>query len=467
MPAIHSPIDGQPAFSFAQLGSAAALTKLTAAAEAQQAWRQTSLAERKALLLAMLDRYAARAQENAEAITRMMGKPLAQAAGEFSGGFCQRVRYLCGIAEGALADLEISNGDGDGDGIRRLIRREPVGVVLNIAAWNYPLLVPINLVAAAILAGDAVLLKHAEQTALVADQLERAFAEAGAPAGLFSALHVDHKTAAQVIDSGRLGYVAFTGSVRGGHEVYRQVAEKNFIGVGLELGGKDPALVLEGAPAAKVAVHLADGAFYNAGQSCCAVERIYVHRSLYSEFVEAFVAEVQRIKVGDPLDPGTTMGPLVNPAAAARIRDQAAEALAKGARKLSDDGAFSVPDRSACYVAPQVFDRVDHSMSLMREESFGPIIGIMPFDHDEQALALANDSCFGLSASVWTEDDARAQTVAEQLQAGTVFQNRCDYLDPALAWTGVKKSGHGASLSELGFHAVTRPKSYNLRRRIP
>ncbi|HFE45575.1 MAG TPA: aldehyde dehydrogenase family protein [Nannocystis exedens] len=464
MPSIISPIDGQPAFSFSYMDGAAALAKLEAAEQAQRAWRQTSHCERRALLLAMLDRYAERAQENAEAITRMMGKPMAQAAGEFSGGFCQRVRHLCGIAERSLADLEIA---GEGDGIRRTIRREPVGVVLNIAAWNYPLLVPINVVAAAILAGDAVLLKHAAQTTLVADQIERAFAEAGAPAGLFSALHVDHRVAAQVIDSGRLGYVAFTGSVRGGHEVYRQVAENNFIGVGLELGGKDPALVLEGAPAAKVAAHLADGAFYNAGQSCCAVERIYVHRSLYGEFVEAFVAEVQRLKVGDPLDPETTMGPVVNPQAAAWVREQAAEALAKGARKLSDDNAFSLPDTSTCYLAPQVFDRVDHSMSLMREESFGPIIGIMPFDDDKQALALANDSRFGLSASVWTEDPSRALAVAERLQAGTVFQNRCDYLDPALAWTGIKESGHGASLSELGFHAVTRPKSYHLRPQIP
>jgi acyl-CoA reductase-like NAD-dependent aldehyde dehydrogenase len=463
MPAILSPIDGKPAFTFSQLDAAAALERVAAAQAAQRAWRQTSIAERSALLLRMLDRYAERAQANAEAITRMMGKPLAQAKGEFAGGFSQRTRHLCAVAEHALRDLEID----EGDGIRRTIRREPVGVVLNIAAWNYPLLVPINVIAAAILAGDAVLLKHAEQTALVADQLARAFAEAGAPEGLFTALHVDHAVAAQVIDSCRLGYVAFTGSVRGGREVYRQVAQQNFIGVGLELGGKDPAVVLEGAPAAKVAAHLVDGAFYNAGQSCCAVERIYVHRSLYSEFVEAYVAAVHDYVVGDPLDPATTLGPLVNGAAAQRIRDQAAEALAKGARKLSDDGRFSVPDASDCYVAPQVFDNVDHSMAVMREESFGPIIGIMPFDSEDEAVALANDSQFGLTASVWTEDAERGAAIAERLDAGTVFQNRCDYLDPALAWTGIKDSGHGASLSELGFHSVTRPKSYHLRAAIP
>ncbi len=463
MPAIVSPIDGQPAFEFAQLDADAAMAKLAAAEEAQRGWRRTSLAERKALLSRMLDAYATRLEANAEAITRMMGKPVGQASGEFKGGFCQRVRHLSEIAERSLRDLEV---EGEA-GIRRFIRREPVGVVLNIAAWNYPLLVPSNAMAAAILAGDAVLLKHAEQTALVADQLAQAFAEAGAPEGLFTALHVDHPTAAKVIDSGRLGFVAFTGSVRGGREVYRQVAQHNFIGVGLELGGKDPALVLEGAPAAKVAAHLVDGAFYNAGQSCCAVERIYVHRSLYDEFVEAYVAEVHRYKLGDPLDPETNLGPVVNAAAAARIREQAAEALAKGARKLSDDGRFTVPDASSCYLAPQVFDRVDHSMAVMREESFGPIIGIMPFDSDDEAVALANDSRFGLSASVWTEDSARGLALADRLEAGTVFQNRCDVLDPGLAWTGIKDSGHGASLSELGFHAVTRPKSYHLRASIP
>jgi len=463
MPSIISPIDGQPAYSFSQLGVDAAMKQLCEAQEAQRAWKKTALTERVSLLLRMLDRYAEHVDANAEAITRMMGKPVGQAAGEFRGGFCQRVRYLCDVAADALKELEIA-GD---DGIRRIIRREPVGVVLNIAAWNYPLLVPINAVAAAILAGDAVLLKHAEQTALVADQLARAFTEAGAPEGLFSAFHVDHDVAAEVINSGRLGYVAFTGSVRGGREVYRRVAQENFIGVGLELGGKDPALVLEGAPAAKVAAHLADGAFYNAGQSCCAVERIYVHRSLYDEFVEAFVAQVAGNRVGDPLDPQTTLGPVVNAAAAQRIRDQAAQALASGARKLSDDAGFAVPDTSTCYLAPQVFDRVDHSMALMREESFGPIIGIMPFATDDEALALANDSQFGLSASVWTEDGARGVALAERLEAGTVFQNRCDYLDPSLAWTGVKNSGHGASLSKLGFSSVTRPKSYHLRALIP
>ncbi|MEZ4448340.1 MAG: aldehyde dehydrogenase family protein [Nannocystaceae bacterium] len=464
MPAIVSPIDGQIAFTYENLDLEAALQRLARAEAAQEAWARTTIAERAKVLLGMLDRYGAHLDAHAAKITRMMGKPIGQARGEFSGGFTQRTRHLCEIAEGALADLEVADAS---TGIRRFVRRAPVGVVLTIAAWNYPLLVPINSIAAALLAGNSVLLKHAPQTALVADHLELAFREAGAPAGLVTALHVDHATAAALIHTRRLGQVSFTGSVRGGHEVYRAVAERNFIGVGLELGGKDPAIVLGDAPVEKAAAHLVDGAFYNAGQSCCAVERVYVHRSIYDRFVEAFVAEVHKYVVGDPLDPATTLGPVVNAAAAERIRDQADQAQAMGARRLTDDSRFHLPERSPCYLAPQVFDRVDHSMDLMREESFGPILGIMPFSSDDEAVALANDSAYGLTASVWTEDPARALAIAERLDAGTVFQNRCDYLDPALAWTGVKDSGHGAALGALGIQGMTRPKSFHLRGHAP
>lgn len=464
MPAIVSPIDGKPIYHFDQQDLGGALATLARAEAAQREFvRTTTIAERAAVLLRMLECYGAHLDEYAEQITRMMGKPLAHARGEYKGGFTARARHLAAIAEHALRDLVISDG---ADGIRRFIRREPVGVVLLIAAWNYPLLVPINALAAAFLAGDAILLKHAPQTALVAEQLERAFREAGAPEGVVQALHADHPTIARLLDTRRLGYVSFTGSVRGGHEVYRAVAHHNFIGVGMELGGKDPAIVLPDAQVELAAVNLVDGAFFNAGQSCCAVERIYVHRSIYEPFIAAFVDEVHRYVVGDPLDPATNLGPVVTPQAAQRVRDQAQDALTRGARRLSDDARFKVPDLSRCYLAPQVFDRVDHTMELMREESFGPIIGIMAYDTEDEAIALANDSHYGLTASVWTQDDARALALAERLQAGTVFQNRCDYLDPALAWTGVKDSGHGVSLSELGFHPVTRPKSFHLRSRL-
>jgi acyl-CoA reductase-like NAD-dependent aldehyde dehydrogenase len=464
MPAIISPIDGQPVYSYDEHDLDATLTLLGRAEAAQRGFaRDTTIAERAAILLRALDRYGAHLDANAEQITRMMGKPLAYARGEFNGGFSARARYLCEIAEAALADHVISDG---ADGIKRFIRREPVGVVLLIAAWNYPLLVPINALAAAFLAGDAILLKHAPQTALVAEQLERAFLEAGAPEGIVTALHADHPTIARLIDTRRLGYVSFTGSVRGGHEVYRAVAQHNFIGVGLELGGKDPAIVLPDAQVELAAVNLVDGAFFNSGQSCCAVERIYVHRDVYAPFVDAFVAELHRYVVGDPLDPTTTLGPVVNRAAADRIRAQVADARARGARQLSDDARFTFDDRSGCYLPPRAFDNVDHAMELMREESFGPVIGIMPFDDEDRAIALANDSHYGLTASLWTTDDDRALALAARLDAGTVFQNRCDYLDPALAWTGIKDSGHGVSLGALGFHQVTRAKSFHLRSRL-
>jgi acyl-CoA reductase-like NAD-dependent aldehyde dehydrogenase len=326
------------------------------------------------------------------------------------------------------------------------------------------LAIAINVIAPAVLAGNAILVKHASQTTLVGDQIERAFLEAGAPEGLVQALAMDHATTAGLIHSGGLGYVSFTGSVHGGREIYRSVAEHNFIGVGMELGGKDPALVLEDADLDLAVENLVDGAFYNAGQSCCGIERIYVADMLYDRFIEAFVEQVRAYRMGDPLDPATTLGPVVSERAAAFVRDQIASARAAGARPLLGDADFEVPDRSRCYLAPQVLDHVDHSMSLMVEETFGPAVGIQRVASQTEGLALMNDSNFGLTASIWTQDVERGAELAEDVEAGTVFVNRCDYLDPGLAWTGVKDSGFGCSLSSLGFLSVTRPKSYHLRR---
>lgn len=409
----------------------------------------------------MLDAYAARLDENAEAITRCMGKPLSQARGEFEGGFRERTRALCALAAGALANVE----PGDDPGIRRYIAREPVGVVMDIAAWNFPLLIAVNVIVPSVLAGNAVLVKHASQTAVVAEQLERAFEEAGAPKGLVQAFHAPHDVVADVINSRGVGYVSFTGSVRGGHEVYRTVAERCFIGVGMELGGKDAALVLPDADFDFTVENLVDGAFYNAGQSCCGIERIYVPAGLVDRFVEAYAAKVSQYVVGNPLDAATTLGPLVNAAAADHVRAQIGAATAAGAKAVVDPASFDVPDLTTCYLAPQVLTGVDHSMSIMREETFGPAVGIMAYQTEEEGVALANDSDFGLTASVWTTDMERAEALARELHAGTVFANRCDYLDPKLAWTGVKDSGFGCSLSELGFGQVTRPKSFHLRAR--
>jgi acyl-CoA reductase-like NAD-dependent aldehyde dehydrogenase len=308
-----------------------------------------------------------------------------------------------------------------------------------------------------------VLVKHASQTALVADQFERAFLEAGAPEGLVQAMPMDHATTAALIQSRGLGYVSFTGSVRGGHQIYRSVAADNFIGTGMELGGKDPALVLEDADIEFAAENLVDGAFYNAGQSCCGIERIYVTEPVYQRFVEAFVEKTRAYRLGDPLEDTTTLGPLVNEASVEFVRGQVMAARAAGARQLLGDEDFEIPDRSRCYLAPQVLVDVDHSMSLMYEETFGPAIGIQCVANESEGLALMNDSDFGLTASIWTADMERGSQLAEETEAGTVFVNRCDYLDPGLAWTGIKDSGFGCSLSTQGFHSVTRPKSYHFR----
>ncbi len=460
---IVSPIDGQVAYVVDRLNTDQALSRLSTAMAVQREWRQTPLATRVELCRRMLDCYRERLAENAEQITRMMGKPIAHARGEFLGGTTERTRHLCDIAADALADEVLPAKPG----FSRYIRHEPVGVVLDIAAWNYPLLIAVNVIVPSVLAGNAVLVKHASQTALVADQFARAFSEAGAPDGLVQAFTVDHDTAAKVIATRRIGYVSFTGSVRGGHEIARTVAQDNFVNVGLELGGKDPALVLPDAAFDFTVENLVDGAFFNAGQSCCGIERIYVHRDVYDRFVEAYVAKVREYVLGNPLDEKTNLGPLVDADAAAHVRAQIADAVAKGARPLVDPSDFQVPDLSPCYLAPQVLDRVDHSMEIMMEETFGPAVGIMKVDDVEHAIALMNDSPYGLTASVWTTDADRGEAIARELEAGTVYLNRCDYLDPGLAWTGVKDSGVGCSLSRFGFLQVTRPKSYHLRREIP
>jgi acyl-CoA reductase-like NAD-dependent aldehyde dehydrogenase len=462
MPDIVSPIDGRVAYRFDTLELPNALERLSVAERVQSEWCKTSLEERVSVCARMLECYRSHLDANAEQITRMMGKPLAHARGEFERTMVERTEYLCAIAPRALADLVLP----DKPGFTRSIRRAPVGVVLDIAAWNYPLVIAINVIVPAVLAGNAVLVKHASQTALVADQLEQAFREAGAPAGLVQAFPVDHETAAAVIASRRVGYVSFTGSVRGGHEVYRAVARESFIGVGLELGGKDPALVLPDAHLDFTVENLVDGAFYNAGQSCCGIERIYVHEAIHDRFVEAFAAKARELRVGNPLEASTSVGPLVNPAAVEHVRAQVAAARQQGARPVVDEASFEVPDLSPCYMGLVVLDGVRQEMAIMREETFGPAIGIMKVRDEAEGIRLMNDSDYGLTASVWTADADRGAKVAEHVEAGTVYLNRCDYLDPGLAWTGIKDSGFGCSLSELGFSQVTRPKSFHLRTKI-
>jgi acyl-CoA reductase-like NAD-dependent aldehyde dehydrogenase len=396
----------------------------------------------------------ARADELATELTWQMGRPLSQTPGELKRGFHERALYMCDIAEEALKDLDV----GKKDGFQRFIRREPLGVVLVIAPWNYPWLTSVNAVVPALLAGNSVILKMAAQTPLVAERYAEAFKAVGLPPGVFQFLHMDHAQVARTIADPRIAFVAFTGSVPGGQAVQKAAAAR-FIGTGLELGGKDPAYVRPDADLNFAVENLVDGAYFNSGQSCCGIERIYVHKKIYKPFVDGFVQLTRQYRLGNPLEKETNLGPLVRTEAAENVRAQIKQAVKKGAKAL-----LRLKDTPKTpYLPPEVLIDVDHRMAVMTEESFGPVVGIQAVKDDDEAISLMNDSRYGLTASIWTKDAEAALRIGERVDTGTWFMNRCDYLDPALAWTGVKDSGRGCTLSRLGLEAFTRPKSFHLR----
>ncbi len=453
-----SPADGS-VYVERQLASAAVVeTALSKAVRSQKKWKATPVADRAEICRRMAAWCVERADELGEELSWQMGRPAAQSPGEIRRGFAERVAYMTEIAPKSLEDISVEGKEG----FRRFIRREPLGVVLVVAPWNYPWLTSVNAIVPALLAGNAVILKMAAQTPLVAERYAKAFKAAGLPDGVFQFLHMDHDQVARAIRDPRVGFVAFTGSVGGGHAVQSAAAER-FVATGLELGGKDPAYVRADAPFAATVENLVDGAFFNSGQSCCAVERIYVEKKVFKPFVEAFVELTKQYRLGNPLDPQTTLGPMVRTSAASLVRKQTKEAIRKGAKALIDQKTFQADRENTPYLAPQVLVGVDHGMALMTEESFGPVIGIMPVKSDEEAIALMNDSRYGLTASIWTADADAALRIGERVETGTWFMNRCDYLDPALAWTGVKDSGRGCTLSRLGLETFTRPKSFHLR----
>ncbi len=444
---VRLPLAGEP-----EVGRA-----LDAARNAARAWALSPIAERIALCLRAVEAMEADKEAIAADITRMMGKPLKQARNEV-GGMVKRARYMISIAEGSLADTILP----ELEGFERRIARAPLGVVFCLPAWNYPLLTAVNVVVPAILAGNSVVLKHSPRSPLCGEHFARAFAKVGAPPALIQALHCDHATSEKIAADPRVDFVAFTGSVHGGHRIYAAAAQARFVDVGLELGGKDAAYLAADADVEKAADGIVDGACYNAGQSCCAVERAYVHRSIYDRVVEAALAQIRAYKLGDPRDEATNLGPIAQAWHPAFIQKQIDQAVQHGARVLAGGKATTVDGRGR-FFEPTLLVDVAPTLDVMRVETFGPVLPIVAVDSDEEALALINDSDLGLTASVWTRDRDRAAHLAARIETGTVYMNQCDTLDPALPWTGVKDSGKGATLSALGFQHLTRPKAYNFK----
>jgi len=455
---IISPIDGSIYAERAYASDTAIHAAVTAARQAQPGWAATSIAERAHSCRLALDALAAMQNEIIPEIAWQMGRPT-RYGGE-NGGVQERGQYMIDIAEEALKPYVPAQKDG----FRRYVKHVPLGVVMVIAPWNYPYLTAVNTIIPALMAGNTVLLKHATQTLLTGERFAQAFEKAGITKGVFQNIVLDHMSTEKLLASGSIDHVNFTGSVGGGRAI-EKAASGTFMSLGLELGGKDPAYVLPDVSLDHAVANLVDGAFFNSGQCCCGIERIYVHEAVYDRFVDGFIDLTKQYVVGNPLDSATTLGPMAQARFADLIREQKAEALRKGAKahvnmKVESDIAGSP------YIAPEVLTHVDHQMSVMREESFGPIVGIMKVRNDEEALALMNDSIYGLTASLWTSDTDHAASLGDRIETGTVFMNRCDYLDPALVWTGVKDTGKGAALSPIGYGNLTRPKSFHLREKI-
>ena len=431
---------------------------LVNASRAKSLWKETPLEERMDYCRKMLQYLLQNATAIAEEITWQMGRPIKYTPYEISGGLKERVEYMLNIAEESLSPTWVSD---DHIG-KRYITHEPLGVVLVLSPWNYPYLTSVNAVIPALVAGNSVILKHADQVPLTAERYLAAAKDAGLPDGVFQILHASHDQVADIIRDNRIDFVSFTGSIQGGQAVEKNMAG-NFLASGFELGGKDPAYVRADADLQNTIINTADGAFFNSGQSCCAVERIYVNHHIYDEFVEGFVAETLKLKLGNPLNSEVTLGPMVRKSAADHVRLQVEKALHSGAKALIDPKHFPADERSTAYLAPQVLIDVNHSMDIMQEETFAPVVCIVPVSDDDEAIRYMNDSEYGLTASIWTRDSEQAIEIGKKLETGTCFMNRCDYLDPALAWSGVKKSGRGVTLSKFGYGQLTQTKSYHLR----
>ena len=452
-----SPVDGREVVRRAASSATEMEAAVAAARKAQAEWKRVPVAERGRILSTAVDAMLAMREEIAPELAWQMGRPVRYGGGELN-GFEERARAMIALAETALAPIVPEPKQG----FKRYVAREPVGIVLTVAPWNYPYLTAVNSVVPALMAGNAVILKHAAQTLLVGDRFQQAMDRAGLPKGLFRTLTLSHDDTTRLIGSGTVDQICFTGSVAAGKAIERAAAG-TFAGVGLELGGKDPAYVRPDVDLKHAVENVVDGAYFNSGQCCCGIERVYVHADVYDKFVEGFADLTRQYVLGDPLDQATTLGPMAQPRLAATVRDHIGEAMHKGARALIDTKTFAKDKDGSTYVAPQVLVDVDHAMKVMMDETFGPVVGIMKVKDDAEAIRLMNDSPYGLTASIWTRDLDAAERIGREIETGTVYMNRADYLDPGLAWTGVKDTGRGATLSRVGYESLTRPKSFHLR----
>ena len=423
-----------------------------------QSWKSTSIDDRIKIINKFIDNLIALKPEVSKEICWQIGRPISQCGNELR-GFEERSRHMVEIAKESLRDIPATKNDE----FDNYIYKSPLGVIFVMAPWNYPIITATNTIVPALLAGNTIVIKHSSQTPRCAELISKAFDNTGLPEGVFQFVHTDHQACEKIIADPRIAHVVFTGSVRGGQEVKKYIGTR-FINVGLELGGKDPAYVRSDADLNHAVENLVDGAMFNSGQSCCGIERIYVDQSIYKDFIDGFKTLTEQYKLGDPSKEDTNLGPVVRLSAANFIRNQISEAEKQGAKRLIDESKFSIAKDDNCYIAPQVMIDVNHSMRFMMEETFGPAVGIMPVKDQQEAKQLMNDSPYGLTASIWTKDLDFAKDFGREIETGTFFMNRCDYLDPALAWTGVKDTGVGCSLSVLAFDQFTRPQSFHMRK---
>ena len=430
---------------------------LQSAYEARKKWKATPLSERKEVVRNFVKCFLSNNTEIVENLCKQIGRPISHCPGEMR-GFEERANYMIDNADRALEDV-VSRKDNEFD---NYIKKEPLGTIFVIAPWNYPFNTSVNSIVPSLLSGNTVILKHSSQTPLCAEQLFDAATKASMPKNIFQFLHLDHSSTSKVISDHRINHVLFTGSVSGGKEIKKSIGTR-FIGAGLELGGKDPAYVRSDCNLEHAIENLVDGSYFNSGQSCCGIERIYVDENIYDKFIDGFKSITEKYILGNPLEENTNLGPVVRMNAAKYIRTQVSQAINNGAKNIIDSNKFKVDDGINCYVGPSALIEVDHSMEFMKEETFGPTVGIMKVKNEKDAIDLMNDSAYGLTASVWTSDKEFAQDMGLKVDTGTFFMNRCDYLDPGLAWTGVKDTGIGVTLSVLGFDHLTRAKSYHIR----